>query len=128
MGSGGRGESLLFPDQDHGFVLADYPDEQHGEIDPWFIELAERFTATLDRLHFPLCDGGRDGHQPALAQDAAAVAPTGGDLDARAGAGDAPALRHPVRLPLRLRRLRAGRRPTRVRHRRRQPRPWLSRC
>ena len=43
MGSGGRGESLLFPDQDHGFVLADYPDERHGEIDPWFIELAGRF-------------------------------------------------------------------------------------
>ena len=41
MGSGGRGESLLFPDQDNGFVLADYPDERHGEIDPWFIELAD---------------------------------------------------------------------------------------
>ena len=58
MGSGSRGESLLFPDQDHGFILADYPDEQHGEIDPWFIELASRLSAALDRLHFPLCDGG----------------------------------------------------------------------
>jgi signal-transduction protein with cAMP-binding, CBS, and nucleotidyltransferase domain len=58
MGSGGRGESLLFPDQDHGFVLADYPDERHGEIDPWFVELATRFAVALDRLHFPFCDGG----------------------------------------------------------------------
>ena len=57
MGSGGRGESLLFPDQDH-FVLADYPDAQHGEIDPWFIELASRLSMALDRLHFPLCGGG----------------------------------------------------------------------
>ena len=58
MGSGGRGESLLFPDQDHGFVLADYPDERHGTVDPWFIELAERLTAALDRLRFPICRGG----------------------------------------------------------------------
>jgi signal-transduction protein with cAMP-binding, CBS, and nucleotidyltransferase domain len=32
MGSGGRGESLLFPDQDNGFVLADYPDAAQGVI------------------------------------------------------------------------------------------------
>jgi CBS domain-containing protein len=58
MGSGGRGESFLFPDQDNGFVLADYPDERHGSVDPWFIELAERITTALDGLRFPLCRGG----------------------------------------------------------------------
>jgi signal-transduction protein with cAMP-binding, CBS, and nucleotidyltransferase domain len=58
MGSGGRGESLLFPDQDNGFVLADYPDEAHGRIDPFFIELATRMTMQLDTLGFPLCRGG----------------------------------------------------------------------
>jgi len=58
MGSGGRGESLLFPDQDNGFVLADYPDEAHGRIDPYFIELAARMTTQLDSLGFPLCRGG----------------------------------------------------------------------
>lgn len=58
MGSGGRGESLLAPDQDNGFVLGDYPDERHGEIDPWFVEFAERLTANLDRLGFPYCRGG----------------------------------------------------------------------
>lgn len=57
MGSGGRGESFLFPDQDHGFVLADYPDEEHTAVDAWFIELASRMTAALDRLGFPLCRG-----------------------------------------------------------------------
>ena len=58
MGSGGRGESLLFPDQDNGFVLADYPDARHPEIDRWFVALAERFAAALDGLGFPLCRGG----------------------------------------------------------------------
>lgn len=58
MGSGGRGESLLSPDQDNGFVLADYPDERHGAIDPWFVALAERFVSALDGLGFALCRGG----------------------------------------------------------------------
>jgi len=58
MGSGGRGESFLFPDQDNGFVLADYPDDEHGRIDPFFIELAARMTTQMDQLGFPLCRGG----------------------------------------------------------------------
>jgi signal-transduction protein with cAMP-binding, CBS, and nucleotidyltransferase domain len=58
MGSGGRGESFLFPDQDNGFVLADYPDQAHARIDPFFIELAARMTTQLDTLGFPLCRGG----------------------------------------------------------------------
>jgi CBS domain-containing protein len=58
MGSGGRGESFLFPDQDNGFILADYPDEEHGRIDPFFIELAARMTTQMDQLGFPLCRGG----------------------------------------------------------------------
>jgi len=57
MGSGGRGESFLGPDQDHGFVLADYPDDEHGRIDPWFVDLAVRFADTLDAVGFPLCKG-----------------------------------------------------------------------
>lgn len=58
MGSGGRGENFLFPDQDNGFILADYPDGEHGRIDAWFIALAERMTQGLDRIGFPLCKGG----------------------------------------------------------------------
>ncbi len=57
LGSGGRGESFLFPDQDNGFVLADYPDEEHGRIDAFFIELAERMTRALDDLGIPFCRG-----------------------------------------------------------------------
>jgi CBS domain-containing protein len=57
MGSGGRGENFLYPDQDNGFILDDYPDSEHGRIDPWFIELAERMTLALDRVGLPLCEG-----------------------------------------------------------------------
>lgn len=57
MGSGGRGESYLFPDQDNGFVLADYPDEDHTRIDAWFIELAERMTIALNEVGFAFCPG-----------------------------------------------------------------------
>jgi CBS domain-containing protein len=57
MGSGGRGENFLFPDQDNGFILADYPDAEHNRIDAFFVALAERFTLDLDRVGFPLCKG-----------------------------------------------------------------------
>ena len=57
MGSGGRGESFLYPDQDNGFILDDYPDARHTEIDSFFIELAERFTRALDAIGFPFCLG-----------------------------------------------------------------------
>lgn len=57
MGSGGRGESFLFPDQDNGFVIADYPDGEHTAIDAFFIELAQRMTRDLDAVGLPLCHG-----------------------------------------------------------------------
>lgn len=57
MGSGGRRESFLHPDQDNGFVLADYADELHDTIDRYFIELATRYTAALDAAGVPLCRG-----------------------------------------------------------------------
>jgi CBS domain-containing protein len=57
MGSGGRGENSLFPDQDNGMILADYADDRHTEIDGWFINLAERMTRDLDAVGLPLCKG-----------------------------------------------------------------------
>ncbi len=57
MGSGGRGESFLYPDQDNGFILEDYADDQHKNIDPWFVELAERMTEALSRVGFEYCSG-----------------------------------------------------------------------
>jgi len=57
MGSGGRGESFLHPDQDNGFILDDYSDSEHDRIDRYFIELAKRVTNDLDQAGFPLCKG-----------------------------------------------------------------------
>ena len=57
MGSGGRGENYLFPDQDNGFILEDYPDAEHNRIDKYFIELAERMTRDLDAVGIPFCNG-----------------------------------------------------------------------
>lgn len=57
MGSGGRGENFVYPDQDNGIIIEDYPDDSHTEIDAWFVELAERMTRDLDRVGFPLCKG-----------------------------------------------------------------------
>ncbi len=57
MGSGGRGESFLFPDQDNGFVLEDYPDKLHDDVDRWFVELASRMTDALNETGFDYCKG-----------------------------------------------------------------------
>jgi signal-transduction protein with cAMP-binding, CBS, and nucleotidyltransferase domain len=57
MGSGGRAESFLRPDQDNGFVLEDYPSDEHHRIDGWFIELAVRVTDALAEVGFEYCHG-----------------------------------------------------------------------
>jgi len=57
MGSGGRDENYIYPDQDNGIILADYPDADHSRIDAWFIEFSERLCRDLDAIGFPLCKG-----------------------------------------------------------------------
>ena len=57
MGSGGRGESYLNPDQDNGLILADYPDHRHDEVDRWFRRYADRLTRAMDEIGMPLCRG-----------------------------------------------------------------------
>jgi CBS domain-containing protein len=64
MGSGGRHESLLCPDQDNALILEDYPPERHSEIDTWFCTLASAYTATLDGAGIPYCRGHVMGSQP----------------------------------------------------------------
>lgn len=52
LGSGGRGESLLKPDQDNAIVhLGD------ADADIWFKDAAERMSATLDTAGVPFCKG-----------------------------------------------------------------------
>ena len=57
MGSGGRGENYLFPDQDNAFIIEDYPDAEHSRVDAYFIELAERMCRDLNEVGIPYCNG-----------------------------------------------------------------------
>lgn len=57
MGSGGRGENYLLPDQDNGFILADYPDAEHARVDAFFLEAAERLCRDLNQIGIPYCNG-----------------------------------------------------------------------
>lgn len=56
LGSGGRGESMLVPDQDNAVIFAE--GEPGSETDNWFAELGKRMAATLDSAGVPYCDGG----------------------------------------------------------------------
>jgi len=57
MGSAGRGESLLSPDQDNGLIIADSPGQDRARIDGFFAEFARRLNRDLAAVGFPLCPG-----------------------------------------------------------------------
>ncbi|ABI57398.1 DUF294 nucleotidyltransferase-like domain-containing protein [Alkalilimnicola ehrlichii MLHE-1] len=57
MGSGGRRESFLGPDQDNGLIIADYPDAEHTAVDAYFAEFAARLNRDLDQVGIPYCQG-----------------------------------------------------------------------
>lgn len=57
MGSGGRREMLLNPDQDNGFIFEDVPDERLPEIEKFFIPFSEKLVAALAEVGYPLCVG-----------------------------------------------------------------------
>jgi CBS domain-containing protein len=57
MGSGGRKEMLLGPDQDNGFIYDNFPDEKTAEVDAFFIPFAEKLVAALARIGYPRCKG-----------------------------------------------------------------------
>ena len=52
LGSGGRGESLLAPDQDNAIVHAGT-----GADDPWYEEVGRRISDLLDAAGIPYCKG-----------------------------------------------------------------------
>jgi CBS domain-containing protein len=56
LGSGGRGESLLAPDQDNAIVYE--RGEEGGAEDAWFAELGARIADTLNTAGIPYCRGG----------------------------------------------------------------------
>ncbi|MCB1475441.1 MAG: CBS domain-containing protein [Rhodobiaceae bacterium] len=62
LGSGGRGESMLAPDQDNAIVYANT--ERRDEADLWFADLATRVADTLNAVGIPYCKGGIMASQP----------------------------------------------------------------
>lgn len=58
LGSGGRGESMLAPDQDNALVIADDYVGDLDAADDWFTTFAHRVTEILDQAGIPLCKGG----------------------------------------------------------------------
>jgi CBS domain-containing protein len=57
MGSGGRKEMLLDPDQDNGLVYENFPDSRLAEVDAFFIPFAERLVTAFARIGYPFCNG-----------------------------------------------------------------------
>jgi CBS domain-containing protein len=57
MGSGGRMESFLYPDQDNGIIYEESKTEDPKKVDLYFEELAKHFTKSLDEAGIPLCKG-----------------------------------------------------------------------
>lgn len=51
LGSGGRGESLLVPDQDNAII-------HEAADDGWYAALGERMSVILDEAGIPFCKGG----------------------------------------------------------------------
>ncbi len=56
MGSGGRREMLLNPDQDNGLIIAD-PDKGEAAAQAWFERFSKRLNKNLDKVGYPLCPG-----------------------------------------------------------------------
>ncbi|OEU50315.1 MAG: cyclic nucleotide-binding protein [Desulfuromonadales bacterium C00003096] len=65
MGSGGRREMLLGPDQDNGFIYEDMSEEKLAEVENYFVPFAEKLVAALAEVGYPLCDGKVMANNPA---------------------------------------------------------------
>ncbi len=63
LGSGGRGESLLAPDQDNALVIGDCDDPA---ADDWFARFASHMADILDIVGVPYCKGGVMAKNPAF--------------------------------------------------------------
>jgi len=65
MGSGGRGEMLLNPDQDNGFIYEDLTEDELALAEDYFVPFSEKLVSSLDRVGYPLCDGNVMANNPA---------------------------------------------------------------
>lgn len=66
LGSAGRGETLLAPDQDNALILDPPAGSDPATVDAWFADFALRVNACLDAAGIPLCRGGVMAGEPAF--------------------------------------------------------------
>lgn len=66
LGSAGRGETLLAPDQDNALILDPPTDADAGTADAWFADFATRLNALLDAAGIPFCKGSVMAREPAF--------------------------------------------------------------
>ncbi len=64
MGSGGRKEMLLGPDQDNGIIYEDFPDSMLEEVEAFFIPFNDKLVEAYARIGYPLCKGGVMANNP----------------------------------------------------------------
>ena len=64
MGSGGRKEMLLDPDQDNGLILADVPQAHEPPAQQWFERFSNHLNEGLAQVGYPLCPGGIMARNP----------------------------------------------------------------
>ncbi|MET0013272.1 MAG: putative nucleotidyltransferase substrate binding domain-containing protein [Sedimenticola sp.] len=57
MGSGGRREMLLNPDQDNALILQDVPEKELKAAEEWFARFTKRMNRNLARVGYALCPG-----------------------------------------------------------------------
>ncbi len=57
MGSGGRKEMMLDPDQDNGIIIEDSPQYESKQAKSWFNQFCERMNQNLDQVGYFLCPG-----------------------------------------------------------------------
>lgn len=64
MGSGGRYEMLLNPDQDNGIILADTAEEAGESVLEWFRQFSDLLNRNLDQVGYELCKGNIMARNP----------------------------------------------------------------
>ena len=64
MGSGGRKEMLLDPDQDNGLILADVLQAREPLAQQWFERFSDHLNEGLAQVGYPLCPGGIMARNP----------------------------------------------------------------
>ncbi len=57
MGSGGRKEMMLNPDQDNGLIIQESAEQERQQVDAWFARFSKRVNRNLARVGYALCPG-----------------------------------------------------------------------